>query len=339
MTDISALDEHGLEQMLSEPAAGIREVVAGLKGDIVVLGAGGKMGPTLAMMLHRASAKRNVYAVSRFTDKAVKQRLEEAGVKTVIADLLDEACYRELPAVENVYYLVGMKFGAAGNQPLTWALNSFLPGRIAQLYRNSRIVALSTGNVYPFMNPSSGGSTEDTPPDPVGEYAQSCLGRERMFQYFSEQNDTPMTLVRLNYANEPRYGIIVDVTLKIINDEAIDLSTPAVNLIWQRDANDYIIRAITLAQSPPMILNVTGPGTVMIRQLAGDIGRILNKEPRFMDKEKGRCLLSDASFCFDKLGLPETDLHEMVSMIVSWVAAGKPLLSKPTKYDVRDGKF
>ena len=339
MTDISALNEHGLEQMLSEPAAGTREVIAGLEGDIVVLGAGGKMGPTLAMMLRRASENKTIYAVSRFTDKAVKKRLDQAGVKTVSADLLDESCYRDLPVTENVYYLVGMKFGVTGNQPLTWAMNSFLPGRIAQLYRNSRIVVLSTGNVYPFMDSASPGATEDTPPDPVGEYAQSCLGRERICQYFSQQNDTPMTIVRLNYANEPRYGIIVDLTLTIINDEAIDLSTPAVNLIWQRDANDYIIRAITLAQSPPRILNVTGPGTIMIRELAGEIGRILNKEPRFMETEDGKCLLSDASSCFDKLGLPETGLHEMVSMIVSWVAGGKPLLSKPTKYDVRDGKF
>ncbi len=339
MTDISAVDEHGLEQMLSEPAGLTKNVVAGLKGDVVVLGAGGKMGPTLAMMLHRISDDKRVYAVSRFTDKAVKQRLEEVGVETVSADLLDESCYRELPLAENGYYLAGMKFGATDNQPLTWAMNCFLPGRIAEFYRNSRIVVLSTGNVYPFVDSASGGATEEMPLDPIGEYAQSCLGRERICQYFSLQNDTPMTIVRLNYANEPRYGIIVDLTLKIMHNEAIDLSTSSVNLIWQRDANDYIIRAITLAQSPPRILNVTGPGTVMIRELAGEIGSVLNKEPRFMEKEEGKCLLSDASFCFDKLGLPETDLKEMVSMIVSWVSACNTLLIKPTKYDVRDGKF
>ncbi|MCD6392490.1 MAG: NAD(P)-dependent oxidoreductase [Planctomycetes bacterium] len=339
MIDKSALDERALEEMLSEPSDRTREVLSGLKGDIVVLGAGGKMGPTLAMMLRRASKNRTVHAVSRFTDRAVKARLEQAGVKTVGADLLDESCYHDLPVAENVYYLVGMKFGATGNQPLTWALNSFLPGRIAQLYKNSRIVALSTGNVYPFVDPADGGSREDMTCDPVGEYAQSCLGRERICQYFSLQNNTPMTIARLNYANEPRYGIIVDLTLKIMNDEPINPGTPAVNLIWQRDANDYIVRAIALARSPAMVLNVTGPEIVMVRRLATDIAKILDRKPAFLAKEEGRCLLSDACQCFEKLGPPETSLHEMVSMIVSWVAAGKPVLSKPTKYDVHDGKF
>ncbi len=339
MTDISALDEHALEQMLSKPAKQTGEVVAGLKGDIVVLGAGGKMGPTLAMMLRKASENKTVYAVSRFTNQAVKTRLEEAGVKTVQADLLDESCCHKLPPAENVYYLVGMKFGTTGNQPLTWALNSFLPGTIAHRYRNARIVVLSTGNVYPFVDPACGGSREDAPSDPVGEYAQSCLGRERICEYFSQRNKTAMTIVRLNYANEPRYGIIVDLALKIMHDEPIDLNTPAVNLIWQRDANDYIIRAAALAQSPPAILNVAGPEIVMIRQLANEIGQILDRRPRFTEKEKGKCLLSDASHCFERFGFPETSLQEMVSTIVSWVSAGKPVLSKPTKYDVRDGKF
>ena len=339
MIDMSALDEYGLEEILSEPSKQARAAVAELKGDIVVLGAGGKMGPTLAMMLRKAAKDKTVYAVSRFTNQAVKARLEKAGVKTLQADLLDESCHDKLPAVENVYYLVGMKFGTTGNQPLTWALNSFLPGTVARYYKNARIVVLSTGNVYPFVDPSCGGPREDVPPDPVGEYAQSCLGRERICQYFSQQNDTAMTIVRLNYANEPRYGIIVDLTLKIISGEPIDLSTPAVNLIWQRDANDYIVRAIAAAQSPPMIFNVTGAGTVMIRELASEIAGILNKQPVFMEKEEGGCLLSDASRCFERFGLPPTGLHEMVSMIVSWVAAGKEILSKPTKYDVRDGKF
>ena len=339
MIDITTLSESDLEDMLSEPTEQGRTVTAALKGDIIVLGAGGKIGPTLAMMLKKAAPDKTIYAVSRFTNQAVKAHLENAGVKTIQADLLEKSSYENLPVVDNIFYLAGMKFGTTGNQPLTWALNSFLPGTIAQYYKDSKIVVLSTGNVYPYVDTACGRVREDTSPAPVGEYAQSCLGRERICQYFSEQNNTPMTIIRLNYANEPRYGIIVDLTLKIIHYEPIELSIPAVNLIWQRDANDYIARSITLAQSPPRILNVTGPETIIIRELANQIGKIINKEPRFTVTEGTTCLLSDASYCFERLGFPETGLQEMLSMIVPWVASGKPILNKPTKYDVSDGKF
>ena len=339
MIDISAIDERGLEDILSEPTEATKKVIASLSGDIVILGAAGKMGPTLAMMLKKASSGKNIYAVSRFSDKAVQARIGEAGVKTIEADLLDESQYCELPNVENVFYLVGMKFGVTDNQPLTWALNSFVPGMVARHYKNARIVAFSTGNVYPLVDINSGGAGEETFPVPVGEYAQSCLGRERMFQYFSQLYNTKVALVRLNYANEPRYGIIVDLTSKILNDEPIDLTMGAVNLIWQRDANDYIIQAISLAKSPPVILNVTGPDTVPVRQLAGRIGKELNKEPKFVSQEAQTALLSNASFCFSLFGYPKTTLEEMVSVIVKWVASGKKGLNKPTKYDIRDGKF
>jgi len=232
-----------------------------------------------------------------------------------------------------------MKFGATGNQPLTWAMNSFLPALVAQHYRNSRIAAFSTGNVYPLVEITSCGASEKTAPEPVGEYAQSCLGRERMFEYFSGLYNTPVTLVRLNYANEPRYGIIVDLSSKILNDVPIDLTMGAANLIWQRDANDYIIRSITLAKSPPTILNITGADTVPIRHLAQLIGRQLGKEPKFISQEAESALLSDASFCMRTFGYPQTSLEQMISMIVRWVASGKEILNKPTKYQVRDGKF
>jgi nucleoside-diphosphate-sugar epimerase len=339
MTEISTIDERGLEDILSEPTEATKKVVASLNGDIVVLGAGGKMGPTLAMMLKKASSGRNIYAVSRFSERRAKARIEEAGVKTIEADLLDESQYCKLPEVENVFYLVGMKFGVTDNQPLTWALNSFVPAMTARHYKNARIVAFSTGNVYPLVDIKSGGASEETTPEPVGEYAQSCLGRERMFEYFSQLYKTPVTLVRLNYSNEPRYGIIVDLTLKILNDEPIDLTMGAVNLIWQRDANDYIIQAISLAKSPPAILNVTGQDTVPIRQLAEQIGKELNKEPTFLSKEAQTALLSNASYCFSLFGYPKTTLEQMVSMIVKWVTSGKKVLNKPTKYDIRDGKF
>ena len=339
MIDVTTLDERGLENLLSEPTEETRRAVAGLVGDIAVLGAGGKMGPTMAMMLKKASGGRQVYAVSRFSSKDARARLEQSGIKTIEADLLDESQYGVLPDAENVFFLAGMKFGAAGNQPLTWAMNVFLPALVAQHYRESRIVAFSTGNVYPLVSIAGRGASEETAPEPIGEYAQSCLGRERMFQYFSGLRHTPVTLVRLNYANEPRYGIIVDLTTKILNDTPIDLTMGAVNLIWQRDANDYIIRSITLAKSPPAILNVAGPEVVPTRHLAELVGRELGKKPRFVSQEAESALLSDASFCMRTFGYPQTPLQQMVSMIVRWVASGKEILNKPTKYQVRDGKF
>ncbi|TKJ37450.1 MAG: epimerase [Planctomycetes bacterium B3_Pla] len=339
MNNITALDESGLEDILSEPSEATIQALADLSGDIVVLGAGGKMGPTLAMMLRKASSNRSIYAVSRFSNKAAQTGIERTGIKTVEADLLDESQYSRLPDVENVFFLAGMKFGASGNQPLTWAMNSFVPTLAARHYKDSRIVAFSTGNVYPLVDINSGGASEETDPGPIGEYAQSCLGRERMFEYFSQLHGTPVTIVRLNYANEPRYGIIVDLATKILNSEPIDLTTGAVNLIWQRDANDYIIRAITLAKSPPTILNVAGPEIVAVRRLADQIASILGKEPKFVSRQTETALLSDATYCLSEFGSPLTTLDQMVSMIVEWVASGKKTLNKPTKYDIRDGKF
>ncbi len=337
--DQSTGDVKQLETLLSEPSAALQDCLRSLPGDMAVLGAGGKMGPTLAMMLQRAVPDRRVFAVSRFSEPDVMHRLHAAGVTTVQADLLDTQQYPHLPRVENVYYLAGMKFGTSGQQARTWALNSYLPGRMAELYRDARMVVLSTGNIYPFVDAAGGGAQESLSPDPCGEYAQSCLGRERVCQYFSQTNQTPMTIVRLNYANEPRYGILVDLTLKLLQDQPIDLGMAAVNLIWQRDANDYIARALTLARSPARILNVTGPETVSIRDLAERIGRLLGKVPVYQGKESGTCLLSDASTCFRELGLPETSLDEMVTRIISWVRASKPVLNKPTKFEVRNGRF
>jgi len=339
MADLASMDEHGLEALLSEPGPAACETLSRTGGDIAVLGAGGKMGPTLAMMLKKAAPDKKVYAVSRFSDRQVRDRLEAQGIMIVEADLLDESVYDRLPDVPNIFYLAGMKFGAAGNQPLTWAMNVHMPALVARRFNRSRIVALSTGNVYPFVDLESGGSREQDTPGPVGEYAQSCLGRERMFQHFSERFGTPVALIRLNYANEPRYGIIVDLTLKILHGEPVDVTMGAVNLIWQGDANRYILQAIGIAKSPPAILNVTGPGSVAIRDLAARIGRVLGKEPRFVSQEAATALLSDASGCFAVFGHPAMSLDDMIGTIVPWVAAGKPVLNKPTKYQVRDGRF
>lgn len=332
-------DVQELEKRLSEPTDVARDVLRATDGDVVVLGAGGKMGPTLAMMLHKAAPEKKIYAVSRFGDREVKARIEAQGVETITADLLDESSYAFLPEVPNVFHLAGMKFGATGQQPLTWAMNVHLPALVAKHYKDARIVALSTGNVYPFTPIASGGAREEDLPGPVGEYAQSCLGRERMFEYFSQVHGTAVTLIRLNYANEPRYGIIVDVTKKILNGQPIDVTMGAVNLIWQADANNYIIAALKLAASPPAILNVTGPETIAVRDLAARIGKVIGKEPTFVSQEAETALLSNASRCCEAFGPPATRLDTMIGRIASWVASGRVGLDKPTKYGVRDGKF
>ena len=339
MMNTLTLNERGLEEWLSEPAAATRETLAQIPGDVAVLGAGGKMGPTLAMMVKKAAPAKAVYAVSRFSNAAIRERIEAKGVTTIEADLLDESAYARLPDVPNVLFLAGMKFGATGNQPLTWAMNAHVPALVARQYDRSRIVALSTGNVYPFVDPNGGGAKEDDAPGPVGEYAQSCLARERIFQYFSGQFGTPVTLIRLNYANEPRYGILVDLTRKILHGEPIDVTMGSVNLIWQGDANNYIIQALSIAGSPPAILNVTGPEPLKVCDLAQRIGRLLGKEPRLVSQEAATSLLSNASKCVEGFGPPATSVDEMIGAIVTWVAEGKPVLGKPTKYDVRDGRF
>ncbi len=332
-------DVRELEDVLSEPTTVTRGVLREIDGDIVVLGAGGKMGPTLAMMLHKAAPEKKIYAVSRFSDGDAQARIEAQGVETITADLLDESSYAFLPDVPNVFYLAGMKFGATGKQPLTWAMNVHLPALVAKHYKGARIVALSTGNVYPFTPIASGGAREDDSPAPVGEYAQSCLGRERMFEYFSQVHGTPVTLIRLNYANEPRYGIIVDLIQKILSGQPIDVTMGTVNLIWQGDANNYIVSALKLAASPPAILNVTGPEMIAVRGLANRIGNVLGKQPTFTSQEADTALLSNASRCLDAFGQPATSLDTMIERIVAWVVAGKAVLNKPTKYSVRDGKF
>ncbi|MBP7049434.1 MAG: NAD(P)-dependent oxidoreductase [Phycisphaerae bacterium] len=339
MMDMSQVDECGLEDLLSEPVSGTREALAQMAGDVAVLGAGGKMGPTLAMMAKKAAPEKVVYAVSRFTDRKVADRLADHGIEIVEADLLDESAYARLPDVPNVLYLAGRKFGATGNQPLTWAMNAYVPALVARQYNRSRIAALSTGNVYPFVDPRTGGAKEDDDPQPVGEYGQSCLARERIFQYFSGCFDTPVTLIRLNYANEPRYGILVDLTFKILHDEPIDLTMGAVNLIWQGDANNCILRALSLAASPPAILNVTGVETLKVRDIAQRIGGVLGKTPQFTSREAPTSLLSNASKCAERFGKPVVSLDEMIVAIATWVTAGKPVLNKPTKYNVRDGRF
>jgi len=328
-----------LEAQMSRPSEAARRELAALEGDILVLGAGGKIGPTLCRLLKIAAAGRSVAAVSRFKDSEARERLEAAGIRTVAADLLDPSAYAKLPSAENVWFMAGMKFGAGEDEPLTWAMNVYLPALVAAHFPASRLVVFSTGNVYPFTSPNTGGAREDTHPEPLGEYAQSCLGRERIFQYFSARNRTPVVIIRLNYANECRYGIIVDLTRKILAGKPVDLKMGYVNLIWQGDAADYIARAIGLAASPAQFLNVAGPETVSVRNLAREIGRRLGKKVHFKGREAETALLADSRRCLELFGPPRAGLSEMTGWIVDWVAAGKFLLGKPTKFQVRNGRF
>jgi nucleoside-diphosphate-sugar epimerase len=335
---VGFVNEEELEGALSQPSEAARSELSGLTGDFLVIGAGGKMGPTLCRLLRQASG-RTVTAVSRFSEPGLEEGLRAAGVRTVVADLLDRQVYARLPDTENVYFLAGMKFGADARRDLTWAMNVYVPALVAERFSGSRIVVFSTGNVYPFVPVDSGGAAEDTPPEPVGEYAQSCLGRERIFQYFSAKTGTPVLVVRLNYANEPRYGIAVDLVQKILAGQPIDLSMGYVNLIWQGDANDYIARAVHLAAVPARILNVAGAETVSVRSLAQRLGSIVGRAPRFVGAEQPTALLSDAGLCLRTFGAPRVQLDPMTRWIAEWVAGGGRTLSKPTKFQVRDGRF
>jgi len=330
--------EAQLEDALSEPSAAARRELSALQGDILVLGAGGKMGPTLSRLLARASG-RTVTAVSRFSEPGLEHRLQESGARTLSADLLERGSYEGLPDAANVFFLAGMKFGSSSREGLTWAMNVYVPALVAERYAGSRIVVFSTGNVYPFVPVDGPGADENVPPEPVGEYAQSCLGRERIFQYFSGRAGTPVILIRLNYANEPRYGIVVDLVQKILAGEPIDLSMGHINLIWQGDANDYVARAIALAASPASVLNVAGPGVVRVRELAERIGALVGRKPRFTGVEQATALLSDSGRCIRSFGPPRVELEQMVRWIVDWVRRGERTLKKPTGFQVRDGRF
>ncbi|WP_207592736.1 NAD-dependent epimerase/dehydratase family protein [Halomontanus rarus] len=335
--------EEQLEDLLSEPYPEDVEFARQLEGDVMVLGAGGKMGPTLIKRILRANeeadADTTVYAVSRYSDSDLEEKLQSWGAETIRADLLEEGALESLPDCENVIYLVGMKFGTTGQEPLTWAINSYLPGRVASRYSDSRITALSTGNVYPPVSVDSGGSVETDETGPVGEYAQSCLGRERVFQHFSKDNDTPTCLLRLNYAVELRYGVLVDLAKRVYAEEPVPLEMGYVNVIWQGDANSVCFRSLELADSPAEILNMTGPNVLSVRDLAEQFADEFGCEVSFQGEEKETALLNDASKCHDIFEEPRVPIDEIVERVASWIEQDGPTLGKPTKFHVRDGEF
>ena len=332
-----------LDEVLSRPTATVVEAINNLDGDILLLGAGGKMGPSLAELAQRAvlaaGINKKIIAVSRFSNQAERARLQASGIETIACNLLDAQELQNLPEVPNVIYLAGMKFGATGKAAETWATNTFLPGIAAQKFQNSRIVLFSTGNVYPLTSVKSGGSTEDDATNPVGEYAQSALGRERIFEYFSRTLQIPGAVIRLNYAIDLRYGILLDVAQKVFQRRPVDLAMGQVNVIWQGDANAAVLRAFEICQTPPTILNVTGPETVSIRQLAKKFGTIFQFEPIFENTEADTALLSNASRCHQLFGYPTVSLQQMIEWVAHWVKISGPTLAKPTHFETRDGRF
>ena len=317
--------------------------MAALEGDILILGVSGKMGPTLAKQAKRAidlaGITKKVIGVSRFSTPGVREGLHEAGIETIAADLLSEDCLQNLPDIQNVILMAGRKFGSTDNESLTWAMNSYMPGRVTDKYRDSELVIFSTGNVYPLTPVSHGGATECSPVAPIGEYAQSCLSRERICAYFSSQFGTPMAILRLNYAIDLRYGILLDIAEKVYLEESISLEMGNVNVIWQADANAVALRAFAHCQSPPLTLNVTGPETISVRYLALRFGALFNKSPHFAGEEAETALLSNASQCHRLFGYPRVSLEQMIEWIAEWVRIGGTTLRKPTHFEARDGKF
>jgi nucleoside-diphosphate-sugar epimerase len=280
-----------------------------------------------------------VLAASRFQSPGAVAELRDAGVETVSCDLLDPAQVQSLPLVPNVLFLAGRKFGSAGDPELTWAMNTIVPAQVAQHYRDSRIVAFSTGNVYPFVTPEQGGCVETDTPAPRGEYAQSCLGRERIFEYYSKHHHTPCLIFRLNYAIDLRYGVLVDIARQVYEGNAVDLSVPAVNALWQGDANSYAIRSLALCSSPARILNVTGPETIQVQRAAEFFAQRFAREPQFKGESSGIALLNNASACHAALGYPEVTADQLMEAVAKWVESGGSTLDKATKFQVTDGKF
>jgi nucleoside-diphosphate-sugar epimerase len=332
-----------IENLLLEPSDADVAFAAQLNGDLLMLGAGGKMGQSLARRakraMDRAGRKHKVIAVVRQDRDGLSQLLGHEGIHLLEADLLKPESVAKLPDAQNVIFMAGRKFGASSDQPLTWATNAWAPGIAANRFRNSRFVVFSTGNVYPLVPVESGGATESTPPVPVGEYAQSALARERIFEYFSAAYGIPVLIYRLNYAIDLRYGVLLDIGEKVARGEPIDLSMGFANVIWQGDANSYCLRAFALCESPARILNVTGTDTISVRNVAAKLGALLGKTPVFTGAESSTALLSNAALAKQLLGPPDVTVHQMVEMTAYWIQTGGETLGKPTKFERRDGTF
>ncbi len=335
--------EAELEEHLSTPNEGDVELFRKLEGDLMILGVGGKMGPSLACRAWRsnrhAGTKRKIIGASRFSSPATEDFLQKSGIETIRADLLNRRDVSDLPDAPNVIFMAGRKFGSTGAESLTWAMNACIPALIAERFSKSRIVVFSSGCVYPFTNVGSGGATEDTRPAPLGEYAASVLARERIFEHFSLHLGTPVTLLRLNFAVDLRYGVLLDIASKVFAGKPIDLTMGYVNVIWQGDANSAALRSLELAESPPFILNVTGLGTISVRELTARFGEVFKKDPILQGQEAPDALLSNAGRYHRLLGPPAVSLEKMIDWTANWVLSNGPTLNKPTHFESRDGRF
>jgi nucleoside-diphosphate-sugar epimerase len=339
--EITTIDQ--LEEALSRPAECTVAALRHLPGDLLILGAGGKMGLSLARMALRASQaagiRRRVIAVSRFTAPDKRAEFERQGLETLVCDLLDRRKVAELPDCDNVVFMTGMKFGSAEQMGLTWAMNCLAPAHVSERFCRSRIVAFSTGNVYPLTLVGQGGSREADPPCPVGEYAMSCLGRERVFEYFSAIHGTPMAILRLNYACELRYGVLVDLAEKVWHGEPIDLTMGYVNVIWQGDANAQALAAFGQLGIPPTVINLAGPETLSVREITLEFGRLFDKSVTFQGEPAEDALLSCSARSVELFGAPHISAIELLPNIAAWIRQGGARLGRPTKFQTRDGSF
>jgi nucleoside-diphosphate-sugar epimerase len=332
-----------LDELLSEPTEATVRALAELEGDLLILGVGGKMGPTLARMAKRASeeagTRRRVIGVSRFSSRECEEQLQAWGVETIRCDLLNRKSLFELPEAANVIYMAGMKFGSTGQAALTWAMNSFLPGLVCERYPDSRIAAFSTGNVYGLCPVSKKGSRESDPLHPLGEYAMSCLGRERIFEHFSRTGQTNITILRLNYASEMRYGVLLDVAKRVYAEQAVPLSMGYLNAIWQGDASAMSLQALGRASAPPFVINIAGRELLSVRSIAEEFGALFHKPVRFEGVESNDALLSDAEKAFDLFGYPRIGAAQLIMWIADWIARGGTTSTKPTHFEERAGRF